>query len=66
MRAYYSTHKHLRFFVLGTPEGWHVCLYDLQRQKWMPFDLPIQQTLKDAKVCAQQKAASVLGAQRRT
>ena len=60
MRAYYSTHKHVRLFVLGTPEGWHVGVYNLQNQKWI-FDVAVQQTLKDAKVSAQQKAASLAG-----
>ena len=61
MRAYYANHKHTRLFVLGTPEGWHIGFYDLQNQRWMPFDLPIQQTLKEAKACAQQKVAPRLG-----
>jgi hypothetical protein len=38
MRAYYSTHKHVRLFVLRTPEGWHVGLYDIQQRKWTDLD----------------------------
>jgi hypothetical protein len=59
MRAYYANHKHVRLFVLGTPEGWHGGMYDLQKQKWT-FDVAVQQNLKDAKGCAEQKAASML------
>jgi hypothetical protein len=60
MRALYATHKQIRLFALGTPEGWHVGVYDLQNDKWT-FDVAAQQTLKDAKVSAQQKAASLSG-----
>jgi hypothetical protein len=62
MRAFYGTYEQIRLFVLGTPEGQHIGMYDLQNHNWMPFDLPVQQAIKDAKVCAQQKAASMLGA----
>ena len=52
MRAYYSTHKHIRLFVLGTPEGWHVGLYDIQQRKWTDLE---------AKADAQTKAAAIFG-----
>jgi hypothetical protein len=61
MRAYYSTHKHIRLFILGTPEGWHVGLYDLQKRKWTDLDGSIQSTLKEAKADAQKKAAAMFG-----
>ena len=61
MRAYYSNHKQIRLFVLGTPEGWHVGLYDLQKRKWIALDDSIQSTLQDAKADAQQKAAAMFG-----
>ena len=35
MRAFYSTQKHLRAFILGTPEGWQVSIYDLQKHEWI-------------------------------
>lgn len=44
MRAYYSTHKHIRLSVLGTPEGWHVGLYDIQQRKWTDLDSTVQDT----------------------
>src|SRR6516225_587699 len=34
MRAFYSTQKNFRAFILGTPEGWHVSIYDLQKRQW--------------------------------
>ena len=61
MRAYYSTHKHIRLFVLGTPEGWHVGLYDLHKRKWTDLDGSMQTTLKEAKADAQRKAATMFG-----
>ena len=61
MRAYYSTHKHIRLFVLGTPEGWHVGLYDIQQRKWTDLDTSLQDTLKEAKADAQKKAAAMFG-----
>jgi len=60
MRAYYADHKNVRVFVLGTPEGWHVGVYDIQGQKWT-FDIAAQQTLADAKAMAQQRAALLAG-----
>ena len=61
MRAYYSTHKHIRLFVLGTPEGWHVGLYDIQNRKWTDLDGAMRSTLKEAKADAQNKAVSIFG-----
>ena len=61
MRAYYSTHKHIRLFVLGTPESWHVGLYDIQKRKWTDLDGAMRSTLKEAKADAQNKAVSIFG-----
>jgi hypothetical protein len=61
MRAYYSTHKHIRLFVFGTPEGWHVGVYDIEQRKWTNLDGSIHCTLKEAKADAQDKAASIFG-----
>ena len=61
MRAYYSTHKNIRLFILGTPEGWHVGVYDLHQRKWTDLNGSIQGTLKEAKEDAQSKAAAMLG-----
>lgn len=61
MRAYYSTYKHIRLFVFGTPEGWHVGVYDIEQRKWTDLDGSIQCTLKEAKSDAQNKAASRFG-----
>ena len=33
MRAFYSTQKHFRVFILGTPEGWQVSVYDLLKRR---------------------------------
>ena len=38
-------------------------MYNLQRHEWMPFDVPVQPTLKDAKVYAEKKAALLAGSQ---
>jgi hypothetical protein len=35
MRACYSTQEHFRAFILGTPEGWQVSIYDLQKHEWV-------------------------------
>jgi hypothetical protein len=61
MRAYYSTHKHIRLFVFGTPEGWHVGLYDIQQRKWTDLDGAVQDTLREAKAEAKNKAAAIFG-----
>jgi hypothetical protein len=37
MRAFYSTQKHFGAFILGTPEGWQVSVYDLERHEWAAF-----------------------------
>jgi hypothetical protein len=63
MRAYYSTHNHIRLFIFGTPEGWHVGVYDLDKRQWTDLDGSIQGTLKEAKEDAQRKAAATLGKQ---
>ena len=48
MRAFYSTQKHLRAFILGTPEGWQVSIYDLQKHEWIEKSGNIEETLKTA------------------
>jgi hypothetical protein len=49
MRAFYSTQKHFRIFILGTPEGWQVSIYDLQKHEWVDKDGRIEAMLKTAK-----------------
>jgi hypothetical protein len=61
MRAFYATHKHLRLFVLGVPESWHVAFYDLQAKEWLDVGGSIDGTLKDAKADALAKAAGLVG-----
>ena len=61
MRAFYSTQKHLRAFILGTPEGWQVSIYDLQKQEWVDKGGRIEDTLKTAKATAQEKTSLLLG-----
>jgi hypothetical protein len=56
-----ATHKHIGLFVLGTPEGWHVGLYDIQQRKWTDLDSTVQDTLREAKADAQGKAAAIFG-----
>lgn len=63
MRAYYATHKHIRVFVFGTPEGWHTAAYDLQRKEWLPMGGRIHDTLKDAKAAAEATARGLLRSQ---
>jgi hypothetical protein len=61
MRAFYATQKHFRAFILGTPEGWQVCVYDLQKHEWIEKDGHIEETLKTAKVTAQERVSLLLG-----
>ena len=61
MRAYYSTQKHFRVFILGTPEGWQISVYDLQKHEWVEKDGYIEETLKTAKARGQEKVSSLLG-----
>jgi len=61
MRAFYSTQKHLRVFILGTPEGWRVSVYDLHTDEWVDKGGHVEATLKTAKVTGQQKVSSLLG-----
>ena len=51
----------MRIFVLGTPEGWHVALYDLTRKQWTRVEDRPQPTLQDAKTRALAHAALLLG-----
>ena len=61
MRSYYSTHKSIRLFVLGVPEGWQVALYDIDKQQWIDNAAWVQDTLRGAKAFAQERAAVVSG-----
>ncbi len=61
MKALYLTHKYIRVFVFGIPEGWQVALYDLQRQEWIDRGCSSHDNLKEAKADALEKAATVLG-----
>ena len=61
MRAFYATHKHIRLFVFGLPEGWRVALYDQEKQHWIDKGGWMHDTLKEAKTDALEKAAAVLG-----
>ena len=61
MRAYYSTQKHFRAFILGTPEGWQVSIYDLQKHEWTEKGGRNEDTLKTAKATAQEKVSLLLG-----
>src|SRR5438874_8096612 len=58
MRAFYSTQKNLRTFILGTPEGWQIAMYDLDRREWIDKNGWREDTLKQAKVTAEAKTAS--------
>ena len=60
MRSYYATHKHLRLFVLGVPEGWQVALYDLEKAQWIDKDGCMRGTLREAKTDLLTKAALLL------
>jgi hypothetical protein len=61
MRAFYSTQKQFRVFILGTPEGWQVSAYDLQRREWVEKSGRTEATLKTAKAAAQEEVALLLG-----
>lgn len=61
MRAFYATHKTVRLFVLGTPDGWHVALYDLVEKRWRHIEDKPRPTLQDAKVHALAHAELLLG-----
>ena len=61
MRAFYSTQKHYRVFILGTPEGWQVFVYDLELHEWAELSGKTEATLKIAKATAHEKVSSLLG-----
>jgi hypothetical protein len=61
MRAFYSTQKHFRAFILGTPEGWQVSIYNLQKQEWVEKSGKMEDGLKTAKATAHEKVSSLLG-----
>ena len=61
MRSFYATHKHIRLFVLGVPEAWHIAAFDLGAKKWLEVGGLTPVALKDAKAKAVQEAAAILG-----
>ncbi len=61
MRSFYSTHKPIRLFVFGVPEGWQAALYDLQKNQWIDKGGWFHETLKEAKADVQGKATALLG-----
>ena len=61
MKALYSTHKYIRVFVFGVPEGWLVALYDLQRREWIDRSCSSHDNLKDAKADGLERAATIIG-----
>ena len=61
MRAFYSTQKHFLMFILGTPEGWQVSIYDLQKHEWVEKGGRIEDMLRTAKATAQEKTSLLLG-----
>jgi hypothetical protein len=61
MRAFYATQKHFRVFILGTPEGWQVSVYDLQKHEWVEKSGKMEDTLKTAKATAHGKTSLLLG-----
>ena len=60
MRAFYATYRSVRVFVFGVPEGWQVGVYDLQRKQWQ-MDSALRDTLKEAKVAAEEQAVALIG-----
>ena len=61
MRAHYATHKHIRIFTLGVPEGWLVSVYDLQKHIWVARCDCVAGTLREAKINAEERAADLIG-----
>jgi hypothetical protein len=59
MKALYSTHKYIRVFVFGVPEGWQVALYDLQRREWIDRGCSSHDNLKEAKADGLARAAAM-------
>jgi len=61
MKAIYSTHKDIRVFVFGVPEGWQVAAYNLLKHEWIAGANALHDTLKEAKADALAKVAEILG-----
>ena len=61
MRAFYSTQKQFRVFILGTAEGWQVSIYDLQKGEWVERGGHFEDALRKAKATAQEKTTLLLG-----
>jgi hypothetical protein len=60
MRAFYATHKHIRVFVFGVPEGWHIGVYDLERKQWQ-MNGNLHYSLKEAKSAAEEQIVALIG-----
>jgi hypothetical protein len=60
MRAFYATHRHIRVFVFGVPEGWHVGVYDLERKEWQ-MSGHLHDALKEAKTAAEDQMVALVG-----
>jgi hypothetical protein len=60
MRAFYATHKSIRVFVFGLPEGRPLGVYDLERKQWQMAGT-LHGTLRDAKSAAEGHIAEVIG-----
>jgi hypothetical protein len=61
MRAFYSTQKNFRVFILGTPDGWQVFIYDLRKHEWVSTNGRMKETLQIAKSAAQDQTSLLLG-----
>jgi hypothetical protein len=61
MRAFYSTQRHLRAFILGTPEGWQVSIYDLLKHEWVEKGGQMEGSIRTAKATAEGKTSFLLG-----
>jgi hypothetical protein len=61
MRAFYSTQKNSRVFILRTPERWQVSIFDLQKHEWAATNGRMADILKTAKLTAQEQTSLLLG-----
>jgi hypothetical protein len=61
MRSFYSTHKNIRLFILGVPEGWQAAIYDLDTHQWIDKHPSVHESLKEAKAHLQATVGTALG-----